>query len=323
MSSFAWFQDGVGYGGADLAGWNRLVVPSGSLKHVFKSTVEFLSTSNLANRTVSVGAGTVLIDGTWAWNSGETLAVPTASNDNPRKDLVVARLLTAASDGTNGLAIELVQGTPAASPQVPARPANAVGICVVDVPKASTTFTVTVVRTTGVFADQAAWSNGHLAIDWNASLPAASGFPVGTAIFDYGTHQRWVRKNTGEWFTTDPGPWKLCPTQNIQASDGTNITITGTLYARESSVAWELSGQLDASVTKNFGQLVIPALLPSGISRPTKNTYSSAAQSYGSTSAGGTGRIAILANGSIEYGNNGNVNAIYISTRFGKSPWNT
>lgn len=323
MSSFAWFQDGVGYGASDLANWQRVSTPGGSFTRVFSSTTQFLANSNQTNRTVAVGSGNVMIDGTWAWSSGETIAVPTASNDNPRKDLIVARLVTTADDGTNGLAIELIQGTPAASPAVPARPAKSAALCVVDVPKASTTFTLTVVRTSGEYADQAAISNGAHSIDWGAQLPSASPFPVGFTLYDLGTNQRWVRTSGGTWHTSDPGPWKLCTPQNVQAKDGTNVTVTGSLYIRESSNGWELSGQLNFSPSKDLDQLVDVALMPSGITRPTQSTYAASGQTYGSTSAGGVGRIALRSTGGIEYGNDGVIANLYVNEQFSKSPWNT
>jgi hypothetical protein len=327
MASKAWFQDGVGYGAADLANWHDRMIVRGGMRHIFRTTSEFLANSNQTNRTVAIGAGNVLITsatggGTWAWSSGETVSVPTASNDNPRKDLIVARLTTAAADGFNGLAIELVQGTPAASPQVPARPDNAVALCVLDVPKATTTFTVTVVRTSGQYTDQAAYGNGSLAIDWAGVLPSPASYPTGFTLYDYGTNQTWVRTDAGAWFTKDPGPWKLCTPQNVQAKDGTNVTVTGSLYVRESSIGWELSGQLNFSPSKDFGQLVTPALLPSGISRPTQNTYGTAGQSWGTTQ-GGAARLALMTSGAIEWGSEGAVGNAYINEQFSKSPWNT
>ncbi|QAX94714.1 virion structural protein [Streptomyces phage Lilbooboo] len=327
MSSFAWFQDGVGYGGSDLANWQSLMVPRGSLKHLFSSTTQFLANSNQTNRTVAIGAGNVFIGGTssggtWAWSDGGTLSVPTASNDNPRKDLIVARLTTAAADGANGLAIELIQGTPAASPAVPTRPDNAVALCIVDQPKASTTFSITVVRHTGQYGDQATLANGAVAIDWAGVLPSASAFPTGFTLYDLGTNQRWVRKNDQTWFTSDPGPWKSCTLQNVQAKDGTNVTVTGSLYVRESSNGWELSGQLNFSPSKDFDQLVTPALLPAGITRPTQNTYGSSGQSWANTTSG-VARLALMTNGSVEFGNDGTAGTAYVNEQFSKSPWNS
>ncbi|MGW9280707.1 hypothetical protein ACWGSA_00750 [Streptomyces diastaticus] len=329
MSSFAWFQDGVGYGAAQLAEWQAVVNAGGAFRHVFRSTSEFLSNSNQSARTVAVGPGMVFVGsstggGTWARTSGETVSIPAASNNNPRKDLIVARLITSEADGSNGLAVEVVQGTAASSPQVPARPENAVAIAVVDVPRASTTFSLSVVRTTGVYTDQAAFSNsGVPTIDWGGTLPSPAAFPVGYTLYDSGTNQRWVRRSSGEWFTSDPGPWKACTPQNVQAKDGTNITVTGSLYVRESSNGWELSGQLNFSPAMDIDQLVRPALLPSGVSRPTQNTYGAAGQTFGSTSVSGTGRIALMANGAVEYGCDGTIANLYVNEQFSKSPWNT
>ncbi|WP_433858233.1 hypothetical protein [Streptomyces kronopolitis] len=328
MAGFAWFQDGSSYPADDLANWLSVMTPRGTLKHLFTSTSQFLANSDQTTRTIAVGSGNALIGGTpggatWAWSPAVTLSVPAASTTNPRKDLIVARLTTKTADGSNGLAVELIQGTPAATPAAPTRPNNAVALCVVDVPKSSTTFTLTVVRTTGQYADQAAYAGGCVAIDWGGTLPAASAFPVGFTLYDYGTNQRWVRRDNSTWFTADPGPWKACTPQNVQAKDGTNVTVTGALYVRESSNGWELSGQLGFSPSKDLDTLTTPALLPSGITRPTQNTYGASGQTYGTTSAGGVGRLALMTNGTVEYGNDGNIANLYINEQFSKSPWNS
>ncbi|QAX94009.1 minor tail protein [Streptomyces phage Euratis] len=331
MGSFAWFQDGVGYGAADLANWQSLNFPRGQFRHLFANTSQFLANSNQTNRTVTVGAGSVFVGGatsggTWAYSDGGTLNVPTASNDNPRKDLIVARLTTAAVDGSNGLAIEVVQGTPAASPQLPARPNNAVAIAILDVPKATTTFTLTPCRTTGQFTDQAALVNGHLAIDWAAQLPVASAFPVGFTLYDYGTNQRWIRKNDGTWFTQDFGPWVLVTPVNFQVGT-TNITTSGSLYVRESSSYWEFSGRLDFSPSWTpTGIVSSVGSVPSTISRPTQHTYTIVGQSYSAGSKnGGTARMAYTTTGGVELAADPNsaLAAIYVNAQLSKSPFNS
>ncbi|WP_030240777.1 MULTISPECIES: hypothetical protein [unclassified Streptomyces] len=331
MASKAWFQDGVGYGAADLATWHDWLIVRGGIRHVFRTTSEFLSNSNQTNRTVSIGAGSVLIGGstgggTWAWSSGETVAIPTASNDNPRKDLIVARLTTSAVDGSNGLSIELVQGTPAASPQTPARPDNAVALCIVDVPKASTTFTLTVVRTTGQYTDQAAYNNGTLAIDWDGVLPLAAAYPTGFVLYDYGRNQRWVRKADATWFTADFGPWVSVTPLDFQ-SGTTNIQTSGNLYIRESSVCWEMSGRLDFSPGFTpTGLISSIGSVPSSISRPTQHTYTIVGESYSAASKnGGTARLAYTTTGGLELAAdpNGNISALYVNAQLSKSPFNT
>ncbi|MEU8791563.1 hypothetical protein [Streptomyces sp. NPDC048643] len=327
MGSFGWFQDGVGYGASDLGNWHNLMLPRGGFKHVFASTSGFLASSNQTARTVAIGAGSVLLGSatnaaTWVYSDGVTVAIPTASNDNPRRDLIVVRVATAAADGANGAVIEVVQGTPAASPQAPERPESAAVIAIVDVPKATTTFTVTAARATGPYTDQAALANGHLAINWAGVLPSPAAFPVGFTLYDYGTNQRWVRRSAGDWFTTDPGPWRLCTLSNIQASDGTSVAVSGTLYARESSTAWELSGRVDFTPGKNIGALVNVGAIPASMSRPSVHTYASISQSW-STTTGASARLAITNTGALELGSVGTLTVLYVNVQYSKSPWNT
>lgn len=331
MSSFAWFQDGVGYGAAQLAEWQGVTSERGGFRHVFKSTSEFLANSNQTNRTVAVGAGTVLVGsttagGTWAWSSGDTVAVPTASNDNPRKDLIVARLVKADPDGANGLEIELIQGVAASAPQVPERPDMAAAIAIVDVPKASTTFTLSVVRTSGFFTDQAAYSNSGLpAIDWAGVLPSAAAFPVGFTLYDFGTNQRWVRRADGVWWTTDFGPWKSVALQNFQVGT-TNITTSGALWVRESSTCWELSGRADFSPSFTPTGLVSSiGSVPTSVSRPTQHTYTMVGQTYGATASINGSRLALTTSGGLELGadGGGNIAALYVNAQLSKSPFNT
>lgn len=330
MGSFAWFQDGVGYGAADLANWQSLLFPRGSFRHLFSNSSQFLASSNQAARTVTIGTGSVLVGGatsggTWAYSDGATVNVPTASNNDPRKDLIIARLTTTAVEGSNGLSIEVVQGVAAPSPVVPARPANSVALAILDVPKATTTFTLTTCRTTGQYADQAAYTNGHFALDWAGQLPVASGFPVGTTLYDVGTNQRWIRKSDGTWFTQDFAPWVAVTLQNFQ-NGATNITTSGTLYVRESSSYWEFSGRLDFSPAWTPAGLIgSVGSVPASISRPTQHTYTTVGESYAvSSKNGGTARLAYTTTGGLELGAdpNGAISALYVNAQLSKSPFN-
>lgn len=328
MAGFAWFQEGVSYGGNDLANFNAIAFPTQSFTHVFSSTTQFLLNSDQAARTVTVGAGTVAVGGpsggvTFAWSPGATVAVPVASSVNPRRDLIVARLTTAAADGTNGIAIELIPGTPAATPVAPARPDYAVALGWVDVPKAMTTFTLTVTRYTGQYRDQGSLSApGMVAIDWGGQLPAASGFRTGAVVYDMGTNQRWIRTADATWFTHDPGPWRTVTLSNYQTSDGTNVAVSGTLYARESSTMWEFSGRVDLTPGKAPGQLVTIGTVPSTVSRPKVHTYGSIGQTFFSAT-GADARLGYMSSGAVELGAVGNVNALYVNLQLSKSPFNS
>ncbi|MEG8276397.1 hypothetical protein [Streptomyces sp. AHA2] len=330
MASLAWFQDGVGYGASELATWQALLQSRGTFRHLFRTAEEFRGTSDTVARTVAVAAGSVLVGSatggaTWAWSSGVTLNVPAASNLNPRKDLIIARLTTTAVEGANGLSIELLEGTPAAAPVAPARPDNAVALLVLDVPKSSATWTLTPVRTTGQYADQAALCDGFAAIDWAGVLPSASGFPTGFTLYDYGTNQRWVRRANQSWYTTDYGPWAAVSLLNFTVGS-TNVTTSGELWARESSAAWEISGRVDFSpgFTPN-GLVSSIGSVPSTISRPTAHTYTVVGQSYSSASGINAARLAYTTSGGLEMGadGGGTISALYVNAQLSKSPANT
>lgn len=328
MAGFAWFQDGSSYGGSDLASFNALVGPRQGFLHLFASAGEFLLSSDQTNRAVVVGAGNVLIGhpsagATWAWSPGATLAVGTASNDNPRRDLIVARLAVAGTDGTNGVAVELIPGTPSATPAAPARPDNAVALGWVDVPRATTTISATPTRHTGQYRDQGVMSApGAVAVDWAGQLPSASAARVGAVVYDMGTNQRWVRKADATWFTADPGPWRTVTLQNFQTSDGTSVTTSGTLYIRESSTKWELSGRLDFTPVRTVGGLAIVGTAPTTITRPTIHTYGTSGQTF-APATGGAARIALTTTGTVELGAVGALATLYCNVQLSKSPHNT
>ena len=67
-----------------------------------------------------------------------TLTVTTADPTNPRIDIVVA-VVTDNGDNTSSGAVKLVEGTAAASPSVPAAPANSIILAQIQVPAAETT----------------------------------------------------------------------------------------------------------------------------------------------------------------------------------------
>ncbi|WP_411144974.1 hypothetical protein [Streptomyces sp. x-80] len=329
MAGFAWFQEGATYGASDMATWNALLTSRGSARHLFVAN-EFVLTSDQSARTVYVGAVSALVGhptngATWAWCQGATVAVPMPDNNNPRRDLILARLRsTAAGDPINGFEVELIPGTPAASPSAPARPDNAVALGWVDVPKATTTFTTTPVRITGQYQDQMfSPAPGTVAVDWNGQLPMPAPFRPGAVCMDLSTGQRWVRTKAGEWFTSDPGPWRVCTLQNFTNSAGATITTTGTLWVRESSTSWELSGNLTFSPGNTaLNKLVILATLPAATTKPKTNTYGTVGASYTSASAG-TARIALMTSGAIEFGTAGVTGNAYINESFSKSPANT
>ncbi|MGY1440164.1 hypothetical protein [Streptomyces reniochalinae] len=324
MANYTYFQEGSTYGEEDLTRFNKLWLGDSSGAHLITSGGGFSISSNTDDRTVKVNPGKAFIyDGVGGYYAVETTAtsyvdVATASTANPRRDLVYLQMTS------TGPEIKIATGTPAASPTAPARPAKSIALCWVDVPKNSLTFTGTPTRYTGQYRDQMLIPGpGVFAVDWAGELPDASGFRHGATVYCMSNNQRWTRTAAGKRHTTDPGPWFKCTPQNVAAKDGTNITVTGDLYIRESSTEWELSGQLSLSPSKDLETLVLLARVPDQVSRPTQNTYGASGQTYGSTSAGGTGRIALMTSGQIEYGSDGVIANLYCNEQFSKSPWNT
>lgn len=84
--------------------------------------------------SVSVAAGKAVVSGTENANQGQyavwndaakTLTISAADGSNPRRDIIVARIKDAAYSGaSNTFTLEVITGTPAASPSDPTIPAN-------------------------------------------------------------------------------------------------------------------------------------------------------------------------------------------------------
>jgi hypothetical protein len=99
--------------------------------------------SGTPNMSVDVSAGRAFILGTESSFQGtyfvesrniENLTVAAADATNPRKDIVVARVEDSEESGaTDAWSLEVVAGTPAASPSAPALPDNSLLLATVDV----------------------------------------------------------------------------------------------------------------------------------------------------------------------------------------------
>lgn len=91
-------------------------------------------------RALVLGDDSALTQGTYhVWNDAvKNLTIAASDPTNPRKDIVVARVRDAFYSGaTNAWALEVIAGTPAASPAEPALPNNALKLAVVTVPAAA------------------------------------------------------------------------------------------------------------------------------------------------------------------------------------------
>jgi len=105
---------------------------------IINSTDLQITQNGTANMSVNVSSGWAAIVGTtqanmgtyMAYNDASTnLAITAANASNPRIDLVVITVNDAYYTGTlNNVSFQVIAGTPAASPTVPATPANSLAL---------------------------------------------------------------------------------------------------------------------------------------------------------------------------------------------------
>lgn len=129
--------------------------------------------SGTPDMSVDVAAGRIFVKGTEATYQGTyfaendaafNVAITAADATNPRKDLVVVRIQDAVYSGsTNDITIEVVTGTPAASPAEPAVPANSFELAMIDVPANDTSIENAQItdRRTLLAREAERWSTGR------------------------------------------------------------------------------------------------------------------------------------------------------------------
>jgi hypothetical protein len=146
-----------------------------------------------ANLSVDVAAGRVVVPVTDAPNLGSALCVSTAVNNltvagapgagTSRIDLVIARVYDASIIGgsINGWQLEVVTGTPAASPAVPATPASSIVLARIAV--ASGQASVTTANITDTRVMPGIWR--PYTPTWTSSGPAQPGIGNGAIVARY------------------------------------------------------------------------------------------------------------------------------------------
>lgn len=139
--------------GSHTAQNDRLVLQSLVAKEgiVGAGALAVTEKSGTPNMSVDVAAGAAFIAGELGAAPGtyhvyndavKNLAISAADATNPRKDLVVARVYDSFYSGaTNSWALEVVTGTPAASPAEPTVPDNCYVLALVDVAAGATSIT--------------------------------------------------------------------------------------------------------------------------------------------------------------------------------------
>lgn len=193
------------------------------------------------NMSVNVADGRLVLPGSEATyqgiyfceNRGTTnVAIAAADSTNPRRDLIVARVRDAEYSGASDtFAIEVVTGTPAASPVDPAVPANSWVLARVQVAAGATTITngvLTDLRTVNTSQFGRAAALGGL-------VPCSSSFrpphAVGQPIYETDTKRMAISDGT-DWIVPYPlGELARTNRTSNSAAFGTSVTYFDTVTA--------------------------------------------------------------------------------------------
>lgn len=152
-------------------------------------------------------------------SSQATLSVATADPTNPRIDLIVAVVSDTGSSASYG-AVQIITGTPAPSPSVPAAPANSLTLGQLSVPASTTTIT------SGLLTDQRQFTvptGGVL----KAAKGSVSGY-IGQIGYDQASGSFYHNNNTSSATQLQVLPWQPVTqklTSPITISDSNEHTI--------------------------------------------------------------------------------------------------
>lgn len=153
-----------------------------------------------------------------------TLAVAASHATLGRKDLVVINVRdTAYSGGSNDVQLQVVTGTPAASPVNPAMPNNALLLAVINVVAASTTVVnANIDEERSFFA-----ANGGVVpiVSQFGYLPAVGEFPDGTLFWDIANEQLLIQRDSA-W----PQIWPVARPATSRTILATSGTTSSTSY---------------------------------------------------------------------------------------------
>ena len=199
------------------------------------------------NMSVNVSSGYAAIVGTtqsnmgtyMAYNDASTnLTVSTASGSNPRIDLVVVTVNDAYYTGTlNNVSFQVIAGTPAASPTVPATPANSLALGQIAVGTSVTSILTANITNYGTLA----------------TSPFVS--PNGTQTLTNKTLVYSVNNQTGTTYT----PVLLDGASVITLNNASAISVT---IPTNASVAYPVGAQLNFAWITGAGQPTISAVTP-------------------------------------------------------------
>lgn len=266
----ALWMDGPTYNGEtvrqmDIAsGWfaagtvDALQVRSG----VINNSVGSLQVLPVSGMTIKVGSGFAIVGNTTSnlqsgYKTGtmtsRNLTVPTADATNPRIDKVVIGV-NDNGDSTSAGYVDIIQGTPAASPTAPATPANALVLATVRVNANSTSVASTNITDARVYTTAAGG-----VVPW----PSLTGIPAGhQGLIAYDTvNSRFFHNDANGADQLAVLPWKPAyATVNADMSLATGSTNFTTI----ASVNINTDGHTDIKVTTHVPGFYATAVTADG-----------------------------------------------------------
>jgi hypothetical protein len=207
------------------------------------------------NMSVNVAGGQLVLAGTEGTYQGvyvcenrgtQNVAIAAADSTNARRDLIVARVRDAAYSGaTNSFAIEVVTGTPAASPVDPAIPANSYVLARIAVAAGATSIT-----NANITDGRSSWSGqyGRAAALGGTIICTSTTRPTGVEgmrIYETDTKQELVHNGTTFVPIVPLGQWTAWTPTLVQS---VSVAFT-TTYARYMKIGRMVKAQCYLVVT--------------------------------------------------------------------------
>lgn len=220
-----------------------------------------------ANMSVDVGGGTCFVkgtsntyQGTYQCTNDGTVNVVLAAADLSlaRKDLIIARVNDAVYAGAlNNWTLEVVQGTPNASPVEPALPASSLKLASVHVAANATTITNANITNANIYATSRLVSMPFVC---TSTTRPTQGLVNGFTIYETDSNVLAVYES-GAWKDIGPRSTGLVSSGLIAAATGWTITIQqGILTGRTGQllvIATRTGANIASSSTGNIGNVTV------------------------------------------------------------------
>ena len=286
------------------SGYRRLLESiTGGQPGVMRSTHLLVEDQSSPDMSVKVSEGQVLIDGTENTYQGfylcdaqgsTDLVVSASDGSNGRRDLVIARVYDVEYGVavTNVWALEIVTGTPAATPLLPAVPSNSLVLATILVPAASTTVTqanITDIRTGSVTVGATTLRNRGLAPAPGVIVCTSANRPTtaftGMEIFETDTGAKYIHNGSAwVWLSGGFTPVRVATSADIRTGTGGTPIYFGTTTPVAGTYLINVGGRFEAAVSGNVVMSVVLQANSVNITTDCSENSSSGVTKFGAIS---------------------------------------